>query len=99
MNDELADAITKAILEITGGTAIEFPQTVDQGDPATRKQIAKFISEHPERYKVCCGCEAIVKEHTAVCPQCLAYRFEDDKQLVIDHARKLAKRVPTEWIT
>lgn len=98
MSDEFIQAITDAIEEITGGTAIEFPEPVDQGDPATRQQIADHVAAHPHQYKVCCGCEGIIRERAAVCPQCNAYRFETDKELIIQQAKHLATRVPDYWV-
>jgi RNA polymerase subunit RPABC4/transcription elongation factor Spt4 len=98
MSEEFIKAIANAIEEITGGTAIEFPASVDQGDPATRRQIAKLICSNPELYKVCCGCEAIVREPSPVCPQCNAYRFETDASLIREQASILANRLPTTWL-
>lgn len=98
MSSELIKAITDAIEELTGSTAIEFPESMDQGDPATRRQIADLISRNPELYKVCCGCEAIIREPAPVCPQCYAYRFETDEDLIREQANVLANRLPTTWL-
>lgn len=92
--------IFKQLLEACG---IGFPEAEPteafvQGDPATRQQIADLIAKKPHAYKVCCGCEAVVRERAAVCPQCLAYRFEDDPRTVVAHAMQLAKRTPQEWL-
>jgi hypothetical protein len=98
MSDEFIQAINDAIEEITGGTAINFPETVDQNDPATRRQIAELICSNPERYKVCCGCEAVIREPAPVCPQCSAYRFETDASVIREQALLLADRLPTTWL-
>jgi hypothetical protein len=98
MSEEFIKALTDAIDELTGSTAIEFPESADQGDPATRRQIADLIARNPERYKVCCGCEAIVRETAPVCPQCNAYRFETDASLIREQANILADRIPTTWL-
>lgn len=98
MSEEFIKALTDAIDELTGSTAIEFPESADQSDPATRRQIAELISRHPELYKVCCGCEAIVREAAAVCPQCNAYRFETEANIIREQAIILADRLPTTWL-
>jgi hypothetical protein len=98
MSEEFIQAIHDAIEELTGSTAIEFPASVDQGDPATRRQIAKLICSNPERYKVCCGCEAIVRESAPICPQCDAYRFETDADIIREQANILAERLPATWL-
>jgi hypothetical protein len=61
-----------------------------------RQQIADRITCRPRDYKVCCGCESVVRERVATCPRCNAYRFEDDPRTVVAHALELANREPTE---
>lgn len=95
----LASAISQAfsdsepVLEET--TEIKFPKPIAQNDMEARQQLAEFIAKNPQNYKICCGCDAVVKEHVGVCPQCLAYRFEDDPRTVVAHAFHLAKTMPT----
>lgn len=54
-------------------------------------QAAKIIAS-PAKYKVCEGCESIVGENAAFCPNCNGYRFDDSPERVVDQARLLASR-------
>jgi hypothetical protein len=91
----------KKLLEACG---IEFPDPdftdeLQQDDTKTRQQIAELIAKKPQAYKICCGCDAIVRERVTLCPQCLHYRFEDDPRTVVAHALYLAKREPDDrWV-
>ena len=75
---------------------IQFPQPPAQSVMESRLQIAKIITSRPEHFKVCEGCDSIVKESAPVCPSCLAYRFEDDPEKVIAQAIQLASQEPKE---
>jgi hypothetical protein len=61
------------------------------------RQAAKIIG-HPERYKICEGCDSIVAERVATCPNCFGYRFNDERQAVIAQARLLGSREQTSVI-
>jgi hypothetical protein len=98
MSEEFIKALTDAIDEMTGCTSIEFPESVDQSDPATRRKIAELVISQPENYKVCCGCEGVIREQAVVCPQCNAYRFETDAEIVKEQALILANRLPNTWL-
>lgn len=54
--------------------------------------MAKTIIANPSQYKVCEGCGSIVTESTPICPNCSAYRFDSDKEYVIEQAVLLASR-------
>jgi hypothetical protein len=97
MSEEYIKALTDALDEIIGSTAIEFPESVDQNDPATRRKIAELVISQPENFKVCCGCEGVIRERAAVCPQCNSYRFETDTDVVKEQALILASRLPNTW--
>ncbi len=64
---------------------------------ARAQQAAKIIGE-PEKYKVCEGCDSIVAERVATCPNCYGYRFDDDRQAVIDQALLLGSREQTSVV-
>ena len=64
---------------------------------ARAQQAARIISE-PEKFKVCEGCDSIVAERVATCPNCYGYRFEDDRQAVIDQALLLGSREQTSVV-
>jgi len=98
MSNEFINTITDAINELTGSTSIKFPESVDQSDPATRRHIAGLIISNPENYKVCCGCEGIIREQAAICPQCNAYRFETDESIIKEQAIILADKLPDTWL-
>ena len=55
------------------------------------RKAAKIIAQ-PSDYKVCEGCESIVRLHVVTCPNCHGYRFEDDPQAVVLQAKLLASR-------
>jgi hypothetical protein len=63
-------------------------------DPALREREkrARRIVRNPSQYKVCGGCDSIVAAKVHICPNCHSYRFEDDKQMVIDQAHTLSRR-------
>jgi len=95
------DSLIKQLLDHLG---ISFPdaeptEAFVRGDKATRQQIAELIAKKPQDYKVCCGCEAVIRERAPICPQCFAYRFEDDPETVVAHALYLAKTEPkNQWL-
>lgn len=57
-----------------------------------RARRAQEIIANPEEYKLCEGCESIVRKRAASCPNCNGYRFEEDPQAVILQAQTLASR-------
>ncbi|MDZ4815275.1 MAG: hypothetical protein SGI71_03305 [Verrucomicrobiota bacterium] len=61
---------------------------VDQDRAA---QAAKIIAA-PGDYKVCEGCESIVKSTSLRCPSCHGYRFDDANARVIEQAAILGAR-------
>ena len=61
------------------------------------RQAAK-IAGHPERYKVCEGCDSIVAVKVATCPNCYGYRFNDDRQDVVAQAHLLGSREQTSVV-
>ncbi len=59
---------------------------------ADRAQKAAKIIAQPSDYKVCEGCESIVRVHVVTCPNCHGYRFDDDSEAVVLQAKLLASR-------
>ena len=59
---------------------------------AARAERAAQIVRQPHLYKVCEGCESIVRLHVVTCPNCHGYRFEDDPDAVVIQAKLLASR-------
>jgi hypothetical protein len=55
------------------------------------ERAAKIIAQ-PCDYKVCEGCESIVRLHVVTCPNCHGYRFDDDSNAVVIQAKLLANR-------
>jgi hypothetical protein len=62
------------------------------------RQAARIIQE-PANYKICCGCDSILKARVAVCPNCGTYRFDDDRQDVVNQARRLGTRPRTTVVS
>jgi hypothetical protein len=61
------------------------------------RRAAKIVAK-PDEYKVCEGCESIVKRRAATCPNCHGYRFNEDAAAVIAQAQLLAGREQTSVI-
>lgn len=57
-----------------------------------RAKRARRIVRNPAQYKVCCGCDSIVATRVNFCPNCHAYRFEDNDAYVVEQAKALSKR-------
>jgi hypothetical protein len=57
-----------------------------------RARRADKIVRNPAKYKICEGCESIVAEKVAICPNCHAYRFNTDEKRVIAQAQALGQR-------
>ncbi len=62
---------------------------------ADRVARAEKIIAKAQDFKICEGCESIVSERVAMCPNCYGYRFDDDTPRVISQARLLASREQT----
>ena len=60
-----------------------------------RARRAAQITQEPDLYKVCEGCESIVVRDAATCPNCHGYRFDTDADRVRQQAEILGKRLPT----
>ena len=57
-----------------------------------RARSADKIIRNPAKYKICMGCDSIVASEVATCPNCHAYRFEEDSERVVAQARLLGSR-------
>lgn len=58
------------------------------------RKAAKIIAR-PQDFKVCEGCDSIVKRQAADCPNCHSYRFDEEPQRVVLQAQILASREQT----
>lgn len=54
-------------------------------------RAARIIAK-PDEYKVCEGCESIVRQRAATCPNCHGYRFNENAAAIIEQAQLLASR-------
>jgi hypothetical protein len=61
------------------------------------KKAEKIVAE-PSKYKICEGCDSIVATRVTVCPNCYGYRFNEDKEAVVEQAKLLASRARTSVI-
>lgn len=57
-----------------------------------RISAAIQIMTQPHLYKVCEGCDSILKKSPAVCPSCKSYRFDEDESSVINMAKDLSTK-------
>ena len=48
------------------------------------------IMTRPSLYKVCEGCDSILRETAAICPSCKSYRFDYKELNVARKAKELA---------
>ncbi len=55
-----------------------------------RKDIAKEILDHPQNFKICEVCGAVIPKSEDICPECYAYRFNEDEKEVCDRVIDLA---------
>jgi uncharacterized paraquat-inducible protein A len=56
-----------------------------------RVLAALEIIKNPQSYKICEGCDSIVKTTNNICPNCHSYRYNYETQEVIDQAIRLSK--------
>ncbi len=68
---------------------------MSQTTPPDRREMANTIVNDPSSYKLCCICGAVVDRNSATCPDCYAYRFDDNPEHVANKALDLAARPQT----
>lgn len=61
----------------------------------SRKEIAQKIINAPQDFKICEACESIVVANVVLCPNCHAYRFNQNEADIIHHAEILGSREQT----
>jgi hypothetical protein len=64
-------------------------------DVNERLAMAVAIMLNPSKYKVCEGCGSIVSLKTTICPNCHAYRYNDDSNYVVKQAECLGNSEQT----
>ncbi|HEY5814570.1 MAG TPA: hypothetical protein VIT23_18185 [Terrimicrobiaceae bacterium] len=62
---------------------------------AERAARAQKIIAAPQEFKICEGCDSIVAQRVATCPNCHGYRFNYHAEEVIAQAKLLASRPQT----
>ena len=60
-----------------------------------RKELATTIANDPTSYKLCMVCGAIVDKTADTCPDCYAYRFDENSEAVSNAALDLAVKPKT----
>src|SRR5581483_6744215 len=62
--------------------------------PASHRPRCTRGENHRQRssLQVCEGCDSIVSERVATCPNCYGYRFDEESENVIAQARLLGAR-------
>jgi hypothetical protein len=78
---------------ITG--AAFFVPTMSDSPPPNRAATAAKIAANPSGYKVCEGCDSIIGNGAALCPNCHSYRFDASAERVIHQAKLLGSREQT----
>lgn len=78
-------------------TRREFDSPMPPEDPhlSERSEKAAKIIAAPDQFKVCEGCDSIVTQRVALCPNCNSYRFDDSPEAVVAQAKALAARAQT----
>lgn len=61
-------------------------------DPTSKRQRLGSIVDHPDRWKVCEGCDRVVDSNRAQCPHCKSYRFDRDAARVRAAAKRAARQ-------
>lgn len=59
------------------------------------KEMATTIANDPTSYKLCTVCGAIVDKTADTCPDCYAYRFDENSEAVSNAALDLAIKPKT----
>ena len=59
------------------------------------KEMATTIANDPTSYKLCMVCGAIVDKTADTCPDCYAYRFDENSEAVSNAALDLAVKSKT----
>lgn len=57
-----------------------------------RISAAIQIMTQPHLYKVCEGCDSILKESSNICPNCKSYRFDCNELSVANMAKYLSTK-------
>ncbi|MFI3243678.1 MAG: hypothetical protein R3Y56_05440 [Akkermansia sp.] len=57
-----------------------------------RKDLAQEIAEKPQQYKICEVCGAIIQRSEDICPECYAYRFNEDEQAIRNRVIDIANK-------
>ena len=60
-----------------------------------RKMIALSIMSSPDLFKICEGCDSILKYNVNICRNCKSYRFNTTIDDIIEHAKILGNREQT----
>jgi hypothetical protein len=68
---------------------------MSETSPPDRAAAAAKIAANPTGYKVCEGCDSIIGQSAAICPNCHSYRFDPSSERVILQARLLGSREQT----
>ncbi len=64
-----------------------------------RAKQADMIIRSPEEYKICSGCDSILKARVPICPNCATFRFEEEPSEIKAQARRLGSRLRTTVIS
>lgn len=57
---------------------------------SSREDVARFVLNNHKSFKVCEGCDSILKRSACLCPVCATYRFNATKQAIFDVATRIA---------
>jgi RNA polymerase subunit RPABC4/transcription elongation factor Spt4 len=57
-----------------------------------RISAAIQIMAQPHLYKVCEGCDSILKQSCNICPSCKSYRFDESEPGIIEMAKNLGSK-------
>jgi len=57
---------------------------------SSREDVAKYVLDNYRSFKVCTGCDSILKKSASICPICSTYRFDNTKKAIFDVATRIA---------
>ena len=57
---------------------------------SSRQDVAKYVLDNYKSFKVCEGCDTILKKSAAICPVCSTYRFDTTKKGIFTVVTRIA---------
>lgn len=56
---------------------------------SSREEVAEYIESNYRKFKVCEGCDSVLKKSTSLCPVCYTYRFDTTKERIFNTTTRI----------